>query len=262
MVDLGGPGVDGRCRPAATSCTSIGSTGGLLGSVVVAKASGSSRKGSPSPGRHLRRWSGEVIRWAAEVGTRLGAADHSSRQAARFGSFGEGSIITFPQGAIYGESYIHIGEGSLIGPHVTLSVGIVPGQTMATDPVIAIGNGCLIGRGTAIVGHFEIEIGDDVFTGMNVYITDQNHTYERLDQPIGRQDPRDEPVRIGAGSWIGTGAVILPGSTIGEHVVVAANAVVRGDVPDRCVVAGVPARVVRRHAEPGGWQTGPAVDHA
>ena len=130
-------------------------------------------------------------------------------------------------------------------------------QVMATDPVIRIGDGCLIGRGTAIIGHYDITIGDDVFTGMNVYITDQNHTYERLDQPIGRQDPRDEAVRIGAGTWIGSGAVILPGSDIGEHVVVAANAVVRGPVPDRCVVAGVPARIVRRHVDGQGWQPAP-----
>jgi acetyltransferase-like isoleucine patch superfamily enzyme len=47
--------------------------------------------------------------------------------------------------------------------------------------------------------------------------------------------------------------VILPGAQIGEHVVVAAGAVVRGQVPDRCVVAGVPARIVKRWVEGAGW---------
>jgi acetyltransferase-like isoleucine patch superfamily enzyme len=60
-------------------------------------------------------------------------------------------------------------------------------------------------------------------------------------------------VRIGSGSWLGANAVILPGTTIGEHVVVAAGAVVRGDIPDHCVVAGVPAKIVRRFVDGEGW---------
>jgi acetyltransferase-like isoleucine patch superfamily enzyme len=60
-------------------------------------------------------------------------------------------------------------------------------------------------------------------------------------------------VRIGAGSWIGHGAMILPGTSIGRNVVVGAGSVVRGKIEDHCVVAGAPARVVRR-LEPGrGW---------
>ena len=62
----------------------------------------------------------------------------------------------------------------------------------------------------------------------------------------------DGAVTIGAGSWIGTGALILPGTTIGEHVTVAGGSVVRGDIPARSVVAGVPARVVRRWSD-GAW---------
>lgn len=220
------------------------------------RASGSSERINPARavGSIGRRWLSEAIQWGAATAGRLAIADHRSRLASRFGAFGEGSAVTFPQGAIYNESYIHLGAGTLIASNVTMSVGMIPGQDMETNPVIRIGDGCLIGKGSAIVGHFEIDIGDNVFTGMNVYITDQNHSYERLDQPIGRQNPKDEPVRIGSGSWIGSGAVILPGSDIGEHVVVAANAVVRGTVPDRCVVAGVPARVVRRHGDEG-WQS-------
>ena len=130
---------------------------------------------------------------------------------------------------------------------MTLSAGMGPGQEMVTEPVVRIGDRCLIGRGTAIVGHFSIEIGDDVFTGMNVYITDQNHGYENLDQPIGVQIPSEEAVTIGSGSWIGSGAIVLPGARIGAHVVVGANSVVRGGIPDHSVVVGVPARGVRHH---------------
>ena len=58
---------------------------------------------------------------------------------------------------------------------------------------------------------------------------------------------------IGAGSWLGAGAIILPGARIGRNVVVAAGSVVRGEVPDRCVVAGVPARIVREFQGLAGW---------
>jgi carbonic anhydrase/acetyltransferase-like protein (isoleucine patch superfamily) len=60
-------------------------------------------------------------------------------------------------------------------------------------------------------------------------------------------------VRIGAGTWLGTGAVVLPGSDIGRNVVVAAGAVVRGNVPDYAVVGGVPAKVVREYLPGTGW---------
>jgi acetyltransferase-like isoleucine patch superfamily enzyme len=99
-----------------------------------------------------------------------------------------------------------------------------------------------------------VPIGDDVWTGPYVYITDQNHGYEDADVPIGSQFPVNRPVSIGGGSWLGAGAIILPGASIGRNVVVAAGAVVRGVVPDHCVVAGVPAKIVREHT-PTGWRS-------
>ena len=123
-----------------------------------------------------------------------------------------------------------------------------PGQEMVTNPVVRIGDRCLIGRGTAIIGHLAIEIGSDVFTGMNVYITDQNHGYKELDIPIGKQLPNEQPVEIGKGSWIGSGAIILPGSKIGVHVVIGANSVVteRTHIPDNTVEWGSPAKPVKK----------------
>jgi acetyltransferase-like isoleucine patch superfamily enzyme len=56
----------------------------------------------------------------------------------------------------------------------------------------------------------------------------------------------ERPVSIGDGSWLGHGTVVLPGVTIGRHVVVGANSVVTSDLPDNCVAAGVPARVIRQ----------------
>ena len=117
---------------------------------------------------------------------------------------------------------------------------------------MSIGSRCLIGKGSAIVGHFSIEIGDDVWTGHNVYITDQNHDYRDVTLPISKQSMPEKPVRIGSGSWLGYGSVVLPGAEIGEHVVVGANSVVTGVIPSFSVAVGAPARVIRRHID-GEW---------
>lgn len=189
--------------------------------------------------------------WMGLVGA-IGPHDRAGR---RFGRFGEGSIICFPQNTIFNEAYIRIGAGTMIGPQVTLSAGMVPGQACLTDPVVTIGDRCLIGKGSGIVGHFKIEIGDDVWTGHHVYITDQNHGYEDVDRPISEQSQPEKAVSIGDGSWLGHGTVVLPGSRIGKHVTVGANSVVTGEIPDFSVAVGSPAKVIRRYVDGQGWVT-------
>lgn len=194
----------------------------------------------------LKQAASEAVQRGWELTVELGAIGPDSRRGRRFGAFGDGSVICFPPNALFNEEYIRIGEGTLLGPQISLSAGMAPGQQMVTDTVITIGDRCLIGKGSGIVGHLEITIGDDVWTGHHVYITDQNHGYDDLDLPISRQWMPEEPVSIGDGSWLGHGTVVLPGTRIGSHVVVGANSVVTGDLPDNCVAAGVPARVLKR----------------
>ena len=142
----------------------------------------------------------------------------------------------------------------MIGPGVSLSAGMVPGQECITSPVVKIGDRCLIGKGSGIVGHFSITIGNDVWTGHHVYITDQNHGYEEVDTPISQQSQPERPVVIGDETWLGYGTVVLPGVTIGKHVVVGANSVVTHDLPDYSVAVGAPAKVIRRY-ENGEWKS-------
>lgn len=182
-----------------------------------------------------------------------GVVGPDDRVARKFGAFGKGSLLGFPPGVIYNEKYIRIGEDTMVGPYVSITAGMAPGQEMVTDPVVAIGDRCVIGRGSHIVGHFSIDIGDDIQTGPNVYITDQNHVYSDPDAPIGRQWPTERAVRIGSGSWLGTAVVVLPGADIGRHVVVGAGSVVTGKLPDLCVAVGIPARVVKIYAGDQGW---------
>jgi acetyltransferase-like isoleucine patch superfamily enzyme len=196
-----------------------------------------------------KRFAGDLLSSARDTATSWAAIGPDTRRGKRFGSFGRGSIICFPPATIMNERYIQIGEGTVIGPDVSLSAGMVPGQRCVTDSVVRIGDRCLIGRGSGIVGHLAIDIGDDVWTGHYVYITDQNHGYDDPRLPISRQAQEERPVTIGDGSWLGHGTVVLPGSRIGRHVIIGANSVVTGEIPDYSIAVGAPARVVRLQQE-------------
>jgi len=210
----------------------------------------------PPPDRPLdplRIASGAAIRWAWQQAMRLGTIGPNSRHGRRFGHLGQGSAICFPASALFGERWISIGDGCMIGPYSSLSAGVSPGHVPDRDPVIEIGDRTVVGKGSGIVGHREIVIGDDVWTGHHVYVTDANHGYEDVTLPIGAQFAEPRPVRVGSGSWLGHATVVLPGSTIGRHVVVGAGSVVAGDLPDFSVAVGNPARVIRRYVLGEGW---------
>lgn len=192
---------------------------------------------------------GDAVAWCWDRLSVIASVGPKSRRGRRFGAFGEGSIICFPVTSLMNERHIEIGENTMIGPHVALSAGMAPGQECLSQPVVRIGDRCLIGRGSGIVGHFSIDIGDDVWTGHHVYITDQNHGYDNVDIPISQQSMPEKPVRIGSGSWLGHGTVVLPGADIGEHVVIGANSVVAGRIPSFSVAVGAPARVVKSMSE-------------
>ncbi|MEZ5310272.1 MAG: acyltransferase [Microthrixaceae bacterium] len=181
----------------------------------------------------------ETLRWAyvgPEDQDRLG-----------FVSFGERTLIEAPYKVLIGHEYMSIGSDTLIAAGAILAAWPDSTDARRVDdrPVLRIGDRVWGARGLSIVAHLDIEIADDVWFGPNVYVTDAGHDPSDLDKPIGLAMEPAEPVRIGAGSWIGTGAVILPGVTIGEHVVIGANAVVTNDIPSFCVAVGSPARVVK-----------------
>jgi acetyltransferase-like isoleucine patch superfamily enzyme len=199
--------------------------------------------------RLRRRALNEAIHRAYRWTRSTGAIAPGTVAADRFGSFGPGSLIAFPHSTLYGEAQIHIGDDTLVGAWSTLSSGYAPWQTTVPPRALVIGDRCVIGLRSGIVAHESIEIGDDVWFGQEVFVTDSNHGYADLDVPIGRQLGKHQSVSIGAGTWIGHGAVILPGTRIGRMSIVAAGSVVRGDVPDRCIVGGIPARVLRVIAE-------------
>lgn len=196
---------------------------------------------------------GALVRGAWDLAAKWGAIGPTSPRARRFGSFGAGSAICFPYGGHVNERHIHIGAGTMVGPGATLSAGWGPGHPNLPDVVVRIGDRCLIGRGSSVIGHKLIEIGNDVWTGYDVRIADMNHGYEDISQPISGQWQPEDPIHIGDGTWLGHHVVVLPGVTIGRHVTVGAGSVVTHDLPDYSVAVGVPAKVVRQLGDDGNW---------
>ena len=106
---------------------------------------------------------------------------------------------------------------------------------------ITVGDYCLICPGVRINSGIEITIGDNCMFAHGVFVTDADWhgIYNRVS--IGKR----EPVHIGNNVWVGDRATICKGVTIGDNSIVGASAVVAGDVPANCIVAGNPARVIR-----------------
>lgn len=114
------------------------------------------------------------------------------------------------------------------------------------SPVLNIGNNVSIGQNFHIICAGNLIIGNNVTISANVYISDVLHDYKKKDVPI-KQDLIVEHTKIEDNCFIGYGAVIQPGVVLGKQCIVGANAVVLKDVyPDYSVLAGVPAKVVRR----------------
>lgn len=147
--------------------------------------------------------------------------------------------------------FITIGKGSIINAHYILSTW--PGRAVK-EPRLTIGEKCCIGSYNHISCANEIVMGNNVLTGKWVTIIDNNHgdtDYSSLiAPPISRQVTiKKNRTTIGDNVWIGDKATILPGVSIGDGAVVAANSVVTKDVPPYGVVAGCPAKIIKQNVK-------------
>jgi acetyltransferase-like isoleucine patch superfamily enzyme len=117
------------------------------------------------------------------------------------------------------------------------------------------------GSDTIITGPLHIDlggavrIGNQVYIGHNVVLLTVDHTVGAAERRCA--EPEFHPITIGDGAWLGAHAIVLPGVAIGAGSVVGAGAVVTRDVPPNVVVAGVPARVLRRLDDLGGPSSSP-----
>ena len=109
---------------------------------------------------------------------------------------------------------------------------------------VTIGDYTRIGIHCTVIG--PVCIGNHVNLAQGITVTALNHNFADTNSMIDEQGISTKPVIIDDDVWIGANAVILPGVTIGRHVVVAAGAVVTKDVPPYSLVAGVPAKVIKQ----------------
>ncbi len=148
---------------------------------------------------------------------------------------------------------VHIDALSENGIQMGNNVTVARGATLVCTGVIAkkgkgikIGNNCAIGAQSFLSGQGGIEIGDDVIMGPQVRIFSENHNYEDPDIPIRSQGESRKEVIIAHNCWVGAGVTILAGVTIGSGCVLAAGSVITKSFPPDSIVAGVPARVIKK----------------
>jgi maltose O-acetyltransferase len=127
-----------------------------------------------------------------------------------------------------------VGEGTEIRPPFFVDYGAH----------IRIGARCFANFGLVALDVAEITIGDDVQIGPNVQLLTPTHPVEP--EPRRAKWEAAQPITIGDNVWLGGGAIVLPGVSIGANTVVGAGAVVTRDLPADVVAVGNPARIVRR----------------
>ena len=132
---------------------------------------------------------------------------------------------------------VRIGAGSLVASYAIVQ---------AVGGSVEIGSRSSVGDFSNLYGQGHLRIGDNVLMASGVRIMTAEHSFERRDVPIAQQPERVAPTVIGDGAWIAANVIILAGVTVGEGAVCAAGAVVTSDVEPYTIVAGVPARLIRR----------------
>jgi lipopolysaccharide O-acetyltransferase len=153
---------------------------------------------------------------------------------------------------IRGLAYISLGENFSAGEGLWMEA-VTRYRDERFTPRLVIGQHVSISHWCHIACTNSVIIGDHVLIGSKVFITDHNHgifgshaSSPRI-PPLERPLERDRMVNIGANVWLGDGVIVCPGVTIGEGSIAGANAVVTKDVPPFTLVAGVPARPIRRY---------------
>jgi acetyltransferase-like isoleucine patch superfamily enzyme len=131
---------------------------------------------------------------------------------------------------------IEIGDGVFLGRGTILS---------CKDGDIVLGKHVNIGFLSEVFSGSSVTVGDHGLFAAYTYLVGGGHQFDQAGVPVLEQGRSSRGIRLGPNVWLGTGAKVLDGVTIGADVVVGANAVVAQDLPDRVVAAGIPARVLR-----------------
>ena len=141
---------------------------------------------------------------------------------------------------------ITIGDNFSLGEYAIIEcTGVLRdlGESLTIGNNVGVNHYCYIGvRG-------KITIGDNVIFGPRVSVFSENHNFDRLDIPIKDQGEIRKDTLIGNNVWIGAGSIILSGVKIGDGAIIAAGSVVNKDVLSNTIVAGVPAKMIKKRGE-------------
>lgn len=151
-----------------------------------------------------------------------------------------------------------IHKSAEIGKHVTLDSSrgekMIIGKSYIGDyaklhtagGILRIGDNVTIGSFGFINAAGNVTLEDNVLCADKVNIVAENHGYFDITKPIREQPCTKGEIVIGEGSWLGINVTILAGTVIGKNCVVGANSVVKGKFDNYCVIAGNPARVIKK----------------
>lgn len=175
------------------------------------------------------------------VGKKVKIRNHKKIKLLGSATIEDGCIINAlsKKGIIIGNNF-SIGRNSIIE-----CTGVIRelGEELIIEENVGIAANAFIAvRGT-------VKIGKNTIFGPGVSIHAENHNFEDLETPIRLQGATRKGITIGEDCWIGSKVTILDGVHIGNHVVVAAGAVVNKDVPDYAIVGGIPAKILKMRKE-------------
>jgi acetyltransferase-like isoleucine patch superfamily enzyme len=171
---------------------------------------------------------GRLLRWKLRFGRRLrldGLAFVGPRSVFQIG----------PNGRVELGRWSWLGHGSKVRCH---------------EGLVSIGAKTVFGQECTISAYQHVSIGRECVIADRVMMIDFDHGIVDVERPIRFQGIYKRDVRIGNNVWVGYGACILRGVTIGDNAVIGTNSVVTRDVPANAVVGGVPAKVIRMREEP------------
>lgn len=152
----------------------------------------------------------------------------------------------FVRWPVHGNVLEAMREGRLqIGPHVLLEPNVW--ITMPGDARVMIGEGTFLNMGAMIAAEQLVEIGDHCMLANGCFVSDSSHRYDDPNRPITWQGFESKgPTRIGDNCWLGAHVVVTSGVSIGERCVIGANSVVTKDIEPYSIVAGAPAKLLRK----------------
>ena len=137
---------------------------------------------------------------------------------------------------------VHEFMGRILDKPLDESTTVLPPLYIDYGKPVTIGKRCFIQQCCTFFGRGGIEIGDDVFIGPKCNLITINHDVN----PDNRSATYGKPIKIEEKVWLGINVTVLPGVTLGYGCIVGANSVVTKDVPPMTIVAGNPARIIKK----------------